>query len=105
MQALRVTILRFVDDHQPGFVECTVHDAHGREHRFVEKAPVVSAEALGPDSTYPCAGVIACTVVDQLGEVATVDLEHPWGVETTRGERLLRVKRERLVELDDAPAP
>jgi hypothetical protein len=46
MAGLKVTIARFVDEHQPGFVECTFADASGVTHSIIEKVPVISAEDL-----------------------------------------------------------
>ena len=46
MIAVRVQVVRFVDDSFPGFVECELIDAHGRRWLFVEKGPVVTTEHL-----------------------------------------------------------
>jgi hypothetical protein len=35
MDRVAVSILRYVDDSFPGFVECLLADADGREHHFV----------------------------------------------------------------------
>ena len=40
MSAVSVQITRFVNDHFPGFVECVLSDALGKNHAFVEKAPI-----------------------------------------------------------------
>jgi hypothetical protein len=88
---LSIQIDRFVDDHQPGFVECSLIDAHGTRHLFLEKVPVVTAEHLWSDSTYPSPGVIACRIErelkDQTGQtLLQVNTELPWHVESTTGE-------------------
>jgi hypothetical protein len=90
MTEVAIRIERFVDDHQPGIVECRLVDAHGQSHLFVEKAPVVSSEHLGPDSAYPRPGVIGCVVeaewIDEQGRaVAQVNTERPWSVASTTG--------------------
>ena len=87
---VRVEIVRFVDDDQPGFVECRLIDAWGREWSFVDKVPVFSCEDLWADSNYPCSGSIACEIiqrkVDANGrEVVTIDTEKPFDVEATEG--------------------
>jgi len=87
---LAVRITRFVDDYPPGFVECSLLDAQGRLHLFVEKAPVVSTENLWSDSVYPRDGTIDCEVqaewVDEAGRrLVRVDTERPWVVESTDG--------------------
>lgn len=90
MTAVAISIECFVDEHQPGFVECRLVDAHGQSHLFVEKAPVVSSEDLGPASVYPRPGVIGCVVeaewTDAQGRaLARVDTERPWSVASTTG--------------------
>lgn len=65
MDALSVTIQRFVDDQFPGFVECVVADSDGFKHQFIEKAPVVSRANLSLDSVFPQSGRIACLVQEE----------------------------------------
>jgi hypothetical protein len=87
---LPIQILRFVDEHQPGFVECAFRDANGAEHRFVEKAPVVSLENLSSSSVYPRAGALACEVeatwvANDGHALSRISTERPWGIESTEG--------------------
>ena len=65
----RAEIRRYVDDDQPGWVECAFTDAHGREWLFIEKVPVVTVEFLNTASGYPRAGVIACEVIAENDRV------------------------------------
>ena len=89
MPALIVEITRFVDEYQPGFVECAFVDAFGQSHFIVEKAPVVSTEDLRATSAYPRPGEIACEVVAEWQaegrSVVRVNTERPWGIESTTG--------------------
>jgi hypothetical protein len=90
MPAVSVQIRRFVDDHQPGFVECVLVDAFGDTHTFVEKAPIVSAESLFKASTFPCHGEVQCEIGEEWrGEmgrtVAKVCTEKPWGIKSIKG--------------------
>jgi hypothetical protein len=90
MPAVAVQITRFVDDHFPGFVECTLVDAAGVVHVFVEKVPVVTTEALQSTSHYPCPGAIGCQVLAQWKddhgiELTKIDTSKPWGVESSVG--------------------
>lgn len=62
VQAVVVSIVRFVDGAFPGWVECVLRDAQGVSWTFVEKVPVVSAHPLDSASTYPQRGLIACEV-------------------------------------------
>jgi hypothetical protein len=83
-------IVRFVDGHQPGWVECEFIDAEDCKHRFVDKVPILSAENLDAASVYPMAGGISCEVVaswkDVQGrELVRVTTARPWGIESTDG--------------------
>jgi len=102
MHCLKIAITRFVDDHEPGFVECTFVDAAGKSHVVIEKVPIVSDEDLTSQSTYPRAGVIRCTVVARLkgerGEpLVRIDTGAPDGVESQEGETVFEVS-EALIE-------
>jgi len=74
MQTVAVTILRFVDDYQPGIVECELVDAHGQSHTFIGKAPYFSSLNLWWDSEYPLQGNAECKVIGHLQEAAGRDL-------------------------------
>lgn len=63
MSAVSVQITRFVNDHFPGFVECVLSDALGKNHAFVEKAPIVSTDNLSAASTHPCSGELQCEIL------------------------------------------
>jgi hypothetical protein len=91
MHVLLVQIDRFVDEHQPGFVECSLIDSSGKTHLFLEKVSVVTSSDLWSGSQYPQPGVIACQVERKLqgpeGEtLVQVNTELPWHVESTAGE-------------------
>ena len=47
-----VSIVRFVDDYQPGIVACELIDADGRAHTFIDKAPVFTDELLDASSSF-----------------------------------------------------
>jgi hypothetical protein len=103
MVGVKVTIVRYVRDDQPGWVECELFDAHGRRWVFVEKTAFVSADRLDAASAYPLVGFIACEIVgrgrDASGcELIQIDLERPWGVESGEGETRFEVLPSSLVE-------
>jgi hypothetical protein len=90
MHAVKVEIERFVDANQPGFVECSLVDADGNRHTFIEKIPIVTVENLWIDSDYPTSGAIACviesSIIDPMkGELCAINTERPWCVESTDG--------------------
>ena len=66
---LKCEIVRWVDDEpQPGIVEAHIVDADGRTWTFLEKTAIVDCEGTaGPDSIYPCPGLIRCEVLDHHG--------------------------------------
>jgi hypothetical protein len=85
-----VEILRWVDDYQPGIVECKLVDAAGESHLFIEKSPIVSTEDLWSHTTYPRPGAIDCTLLerwmDEKGrQLSRIDTSRPWHVESTEG--------------------
>lgn len=91
MTSVAIQIERFVDDYQPGIVECRLVDAQGQSHLFIEKAPIVSTEDLWSDSLYPQPGAIACEIeaewIDDEGRnLVKINTENPWHVESTTGE-------------------
>jgi hypothetical protein len=88
--AVIIQIEKFVDDHQPGFVECRLVDAFGQSHLFVEKVPIVTVANLRSDRPYPQAGEIACEIVSESFDAAgrklvEVNTDRPWSVESTEG--------------------
>ena len=63
MKQVRITITKFVDDHQPGWVEAELIDAWKDKWTFVEKIPSFTDEDIDQDSDYPMEGVVDCIVV------------------------------------------
>ncbi len=103
MIGVRVVIERFVDAAQPGFVAFTIVDAAGRTWSFVDKVPVVAAEALDPETTYPRPGWIACTIVERSvradgRELAVIDTGAPWGIAAEGGETRFEIFASELRE-------
>lgn len=105
MIGIRISITRYLSelDPQPGFVECELIDAHGQRHCFVEKIPVVTADSVDSQSTYPQPGVIACEIADRYRdesgrEIIVIDTESPWGVESTDGVMRFEVAPASLIE-------
>jgi len=94
----------YVDESFPGWVECTLVDAYGYDHVFVEKVPVVTKAHLDSASSYPQSGVIACVVLD-LGisqsddgrRLVHIDTQTPCGVQSLAGRSRFDVFPEQLV--------
>src|SRR3954452_7036177 len=88
MFTVRVSIVQWIDDAQPGIVACQLIHAWGNAHTFVDKLPIFTAANLDRQSVYPQPGWIACQVIDQRQDadgrnIMTVDTEQPWHVGST----------------------
>src|SRR5262249_7676817 len=104
MLVVNVAITRFVDNAVPGFVECCLKDAWGREWLFIDKVPVVALADLDANGSYPQPGVIACQVIDRRQvsdgrEIVAIDTELPWHVESKEGNTRFDVVPDQLTEL------
>ena len=91
MPALAIEISRFVDEYQPGIVECTLVDAEGSRHTFVEKLPVVTQVNLWSNDSYPQPGAIPCEIEAEWTDLhgtalIRVSTERPFAVESTVGQ-------------------
>lgn len=103
MTRIRATITRFVENYQPGIVECRFTDAHGTEHIFVLKMPYVTSEHLAADSLYPIPGSIACRIIDtretiQGQRVVIVDTDEPDAIESSTGISRFEVFADQLTK-------
>ena len=80
-------IVRWTDDHFPGWVEARLVDADGREWRFEDKVPVFSTEPLTATTSYPVAGAIRCEIVaeDQKVGRTAIDTSSPDGITAVDG--------------------
>ena len=104
MKAVKISITGFVDNYQPGFVECRFHDALGKEHIMREKIPIITDKDLTANSKYPQDGLIACEIINVWNNsrgqrIITVDTSKPWGIESTEGITQFDLFVEQLTEL------
>lgn len=104
MISVRVNIVEWVDDWQPGIVKCALQDAYGQTWEFIEKLPIVTAAWLDGTSSYPQPAEIACDVVrewknDKGEELVTIDTDNPWGVESTQGTTRFDVFKSQLTNV------
>jgi hypothetical protein len=102
MPELIVEIVRFVDETQPGVVECVMTDAWGADHVFIDKVPIFTTAGLTECSSYPQCGTIACGVLRRWHEhdgreIVTVDTSDSWHVESTEGQTQFDVLASQLV--------
>lgn len=75
MPSVRIEIVRYTDDWQPGFVECRITDAAGRVWSFEEKVPLVTDEYLDATSAYPRPGSIGCAVLSRSAGVVRIAVD------------------------------
>jgi hypothetical protein len=93
MHYLAVEIVRFVDDHQPGWVECEFIDAEGHSHTLLDKVPAFGSETnedLDAASKYPQPGVARCEILEEFRdaqgrEVVRITIDKPDTLESKSG--------------------
>jgi hypothetical protein len=103
MLRVAVQIVRFVDESQPGFVECELKDAHGRTSTFVARMPFVTLENLDWESAYPQAGEMECDEIasrrdGQGREVVTVEILAAPNVDSFLQEMTFEVFAQSLID-------
>ena len=103
MTFLRILLLEITNLDQPGWVECEFNDSEGRLIRINDKLPVITVEDLWVDDEFPRPGSIACTVITRgvSGDgrpISEIDLDVPWGLESTLGEQKFTVFSDMLFE-------
>jgi hypothetical protein len=103
-RGLRVRIARFVDPHQPGWVECHFVDGAGRLWKIIEKVPVVSDDDISESTPLPVPGIVHCVEIsrrtDEGGrELVTIDTELPFDIEATDGTHHFEVPAGQIQEV------
>jgi hypothetical protein len=103
LKAIKIKIISFISDDQPGFVECKFYDAFNNEHIVQEKLPIVTDKYLDTNSEYPQDGIIACKIVKQWEDkngktIFTVNTTKPWAVDTIEGLTEFNLFEEQLTD-------
>jgi hypothetical protein len=101
MPHLLVSIVRFVDETQPGIVECEFIDGFQQMHTLIDKVPIFSKHVLWSDSSYPQPGVARCQILEEFRdtsgrELARITIMRPDGLETVDGETEFIVDRSQI---------
>lgn len=96
MHTISVQIVRFTNASQPGWVECVLRDASGREWLLADKVPIFTSAPLDASSNYPQLGVVACEIVHEWTDEhglrrCIISTERPYGVETSGGDTQFEV--------------
>ena len=97
MHNVEVSILRMIDDHYPGFVECELIDLDGKRHMFVDKLPIFEGDEADVDAGFPRIGYIRCQVVRSTVDTALIDTGLPDAVESKSGETRFLVRLPQIV--------
>jgi hypothetical protein len=108
MPSLRVEIVRFVGECQPGVVACEFTDATGNRHTIVDKVPMFSSEQLWSDSKYPTTGDARCTILgswhNSTGQnLSQITIDKPDGPETSNGQTEFAVLASQILHDHEAP--
>jgi len=90
MRDVAVQIVRFLDPHNPGVVECKLVDAKGFAHTFVDKVPIFATEVLDAQSVYPQPGSVRCRIISQSQDsegrqLVRISTLWPDGIESSEG--------------------
>lgn len=86
MIELKVNIIRIIDfSFYPGICEAILEDAQGKEHHFIEKIPIVTAEDINLNTNFPVQGGIRGEIIEKLDNMFKVSIEIPDHVESTEG--------------------
>ncbi|MBX3241713.1 MAG: hypothetical protein KIT80_12065 [Chitinophagaceae bacterium] len=101
---LKVKIVEYVDDSQPGWVRCTFTDAYGIEWSVIDKVPIVTDEYLDEKSNYPKNGILSCVIIDEsstANDVTKIDTSKPIFIEAENGEHEFFVFKNQLTDYNE----
>jgi hypothetical protein len=100
MKALKIDILAYTSDWQPGWVQCHFQDAYGKDWYFEEKVPVVTIERLDENSQYPTQTVIPVEILEtfQQNDLDICKIELYYDIEV-EGSNIFDIKAENLIEI------
>ncbi|MFI2362661.1 hypothetical protein [Promicromonospora sp. NPDC019610] len=83
MARVRATAVRWESDDFPGFIEASVRDAGGEDHRIIDKVAVLTTLDITPGSTLPLELWIEADI--ELVEAKGVQVTFKHGVRTVNG--------------------
>ena len=98
MPTLPVQIVGFVDEANPGIVECHFRDAEARVHRIIEKIQVVTDADLWSDSKYPQPGFVDCIILERIPNPDGPNVVRIRTLESTTGQSEFVVNESDLAE-------
>lgn len=90
MPLVPIQLVELLSSDPPGFVVACLTDAFGVDHFFHDKVPVFADSPIDADTPLPVGGWLGCTVLERFvtdgRELIRIDTEHPWDVESTKGD-------------------
>jgi hypothetical protein len=96
MPSLLVEIVRYTEECFPGWAECRLIDAGGRDWRFLK--PRARLRTTREDDLLPAVGRIDCEVLERLEGTALVSTAFPRGIKSLDGENHFRIPLSALIE-------
>lgn len=95
---VKIKIIEFVDESQPGWVRCVLTDAFGKEWFFTEKVPIVTSKYLHKTSQYPQDGIINCIITEQNTEkdFVNIDTSNPYAIYSEDGQTNFTVMKNQI---------
>ena len=102
---LKIKIIEFADNSQPGFVNCTFTDSFGQEYKIFDKVPVVTDEYLDENSDYPKDGIVSCVILDENpdktnADIVQINIAEPLHISTVNDETIFFVYKNQLTDYD-----
>jgi hypothetical protein len=102
MPEVKVNIVEYLDDSQPGWVKAILKDASGQEWTIEDKVPIFTERFLDRNSDYPQEGLLACTILETVdyasnGKVFRIEISNPVAVEEINGKTIFEVSEEQLI--------
>ncbi len=92
----KVKIIEIVDDSfYPGIVSAVLTDSSGKEHIIFEKPPIFGFE-LSDVRKLPFESSVCCEMIEDLGDLAVIDIDRPDHVEAEDGSHIFTVPKSSL---------
>ena len=93
-----VSIVGFVEEHQPNIIDFMLRDAFDQEWRFHDKVPMVSIEDINEHSSYPVRCTVLKRFVDESGRaMAVIDTMVPDSIATLGEEHVFTVADDQIL--------
>lgn len=99
IKLVEVNVIRITDESFPGFVEFTLTDSSGEEHRFIDKIPIVSDDY---NMRPPCIGYMRCSIVGESNNTFFIDTSAPDYITSLKEEYQFEVSKDKIITYAEA---